>query len=83
MQVRETLEAMQFGEAAGRVPLAPRRRTEVTASGHLSKLQALLDAAREEKAELASDTASLQRQVSGRPSTARGASHSLHRTPCT
>ena len=33
---------MQFGEAAGRVPIAPRRRTEVTASGHLSKLQALL-----------------------------------------
>jgi len=60
---RETLEAMQFGEAAGRVPIAPRRRTEVTASGHLSKLQALLDASREEKAEMVLDTASLQRQV--------------------
>ena len=35
---RETLEAMQFGEAAGRVPLTPKRRTEMSSSGSLSKL---------------------------------------------
>ena len=61
---RETLETMQFGEAAGRVPLERvKRRTETSAEGKLSKLQALLAQMADEKAELADDTQKHQRQV--------------------
>ena len=36
---RETLEALHFGVAAGRLTLAPTRRTAAAADGHLAKLQ--------------------------------------------
>ena len=58
----------------------------MTASGKLSKLQALLDAAREEKAEMedaVSESASLQRQVDLTPCILHLASYILHLTPYT
>ena len=57
---------------------------QVTASGKLSKLQALLDAAREEKAEMedaVSESASLQRQVDLTPCILHLASYILPLTP--
>lgn len=63
---RETLEALQFGVAAGRLTLAPRRRTEASKEGEVGKLQALLLEMAEEKSTLATDAESLRDQVAAK-----------------
>ena len=60
---RDTLEALQFGVAAGRLQLAPTRRTEAPADGQLGRLQALLAQMADDKTALAADADTLREQV--------------------
>lgn len=60
---RETVEALQFGVAAGRITLAPTRRTEASKDGQLGELQTLLAEMAEEKSALATDAESLRVQA--------------------
>ena len=62
--VRDAMDALAFGETAGRVQLQPRRRTEVE-GGQLGQLQSLLVQLADDKIALASDAASLRQQVDG------------------
>ncbi|KAL1530842.1 hypothetical protein AB1Y20_001737 [Prymnesium parvum] len=61
---RDTVEALQFGVAAGSLVVAPKRRTETSKDGKVGRLQALLAAMAEEKSTLTTDAESLRDQVS-------------------
>ena len=62
---RDAMETLAFGETAGRVVLAPQRRTDVGGDGQLGKLQSLLVQMADDKSALASDAQSLRDQVEG------------------
>ncbi|EOD31100.1 hypothetical protein EMIHUDRAFT_203209 [Emiliania huxleyi CCMP1516] len=60
---RDALDALMFGEEAGKLRLAPSKNNHVAPSGQVGKLQALLVQLADDKAALASDAESLREQV--------------------
>jgi len=60
---RDALDALMFGEEAGKLRLAPSKNNHVAPSGQVGKLQALLVQMADDKAALASDAESLREQV--------------------
>ena len=60
---RDTLDALQFGEAVAKLKVAPKRRTEAAEGGQLEKLQALLIELNDDRTALASDSHELREQI--------------------
>ena len=60
---RDTLDALQFGEAVAKLKVAPQRRTEAAAGGQLEKMQALLIQLNDDRAAMASDSNELREQL--------------------